>query len=98
MSKDYVRTWVTFKHSGIVFYGTVKRCFLNAQLARTWECVYDNTDVEDILAVDFRKRQKLYAKEGMYDPKGNAIQQPPLLPPKLPSMTKKDNTKKRKSV
>ena len=72
-SKDYVGTRVCFEHSGIVFYGTVKRCFLNKRQARTWECVYDNTDVEDILAVDFHKQQKLYTKEGMYAPKGNAI-------------------------
>ena len=98
MSEDYVGTRVCFKHSGIVFYGTVKRCFLNDRLARTWECVYDNNDVEDILAVDFHKRQKSYAKKGMYDPKGNAIQRPPPSPPKLPSTTKKDNMKKRKSV
>ena len=60
--------------------------------------MYDNTDVEEILAVDFYKRQKLYAKEGIYDPNGNAIQQPPPLSPKPSSTTKKDNTKKRKSL
>ena len=40
----------------------------------------------------------MYAREGIYDSKGNATQRPPPSPPKLPSTTKKDNTKKRKSV
>ena len=79
VSDDYVGTRVCFEHSGILFYGTVKRCFMNDQQARTWECVYDNKDVEEILAVAFHKRQKLYAKERQYDPKINAIQRP--LPP-----------------
>ena len=80
VSDDYVGTRVCFEHSGILFYGTVKRCFMNDQQARTWECVYDNKDVEEILAVVFHKRQKLYAKERQYDPKINAIQRPPPLP------------------
>ena len=82
VSDDYVGTRVCFEHSGLLFYGTVKRCFTNDQQARTWECVYDNNkDVEEILAVDFHKRQKLYKKERQYDPKINPIQQPPPLPP-----------------
>ena len=80
----------------------MKRCFLNDQQAKTWECVYDNKDKEELLAVDFRKQQRLYAKEGMYDPKGNPnqppIQQPQPPPPKPPSTTKKDHTKKWKIV
>ena len=63
--------------------------------------MYDNGDEEELLAVGFYKRQKLYAQEGIYDPKGNAEQRPPPPPPpppKLPSKTKKDNTKKQKSV
>ena len=76
VSDDYIGTRVAFKHSGIVFYGTVKSWFLNDRHAKTWECVYDNTDEEELLAGDFHKQQKLYAKEGMYDPKGNAIQRP----------------------
>ena len=99
VSDDYVGTRVCFEHSGDLFYGTVKRCFTNDGQARTWECVYDNKDVEEILAVDFHKRQKLYAKEGIYDLKGNAQQRPrprPPPPPKLPLTTKKDNTKKRR--
>ena len=74
----------------------MKRCFLNDRQAKTWECVYDNTDEEELLAVDFHKRQKMYAKEGMYDLKGNVIQRPP--PPPPPSTTKKDNMKKGESV
>ena len=60
--------------------------------------MYDNGDEEELLAVGFYKRQKLYAQEGIYDPKGKAEQRAPPPPPKLPSTTKKDNTKKRKSV
>ena len=45
-SNYYVGTRVCFKHTGMVFYGTVKCCFLNDQQARTWECVYDNNDVD----------------------------------------------------
>ena len=81
VSDDYVGTRVCFEHSGDLFYVTVKRCFTNDGQARTWECVYDNKDVEEILAVDFHKRQKLYKKERQYDPKINPIQQPPPLPP-----------------
>ena len=62
-------------------------------------------DKEELLPVDFIKQQKLYAKGGMYDTKGNpnqpAIQQPqppPPKPPKPPSTTKKENAKKLKSV
>ena len=98
-SKDYyVGTRVCFRHTGMIFYGTVTRCFLNNRGARTWECVYDDGDEEELLAVGFYKRQKLYAQEGIYDPKGKAEQRAPPPPPKLPSKTKKDNTKKRKSV
>ena len=64
--------------------------------------MYDNKDEEELLAVDFQKRQRMYAKEGMYDPKGNVnrppIQQPQPPPPKPLSTTKKGNAKKRKSV
>ena len=35
VTDDYVGTQVTFKHSGVVFYGTVKRCFLNDRQAKT---------------------------------------------------------------
>ena len=102
VADDYVGTRITFKCSGIVFYGTVKRCFVGDSQAKNWEIVYDNKDEEEILVDEFRKQQKLYAKERMYDPKGNpnqpAIQRPQPLPPKPPSITKKDNIKKRKTV
>ena len=45
-SNYYVGTRVCFKHTGMVFYGTVTRCFLNKRGTRTWECVYDNKDEE----------------------------------------------------
>ena len=54
--------------------------------------MYDNTDEEEPLAGDFHKQKKMYAKEGIYNAKGNAIQRLPPLPPKQPSTTKEDNT------
>ena len=65
VSDDYVGTRVAFKYSGIAFYGTVKRCFLNDRLAKTWECMYDNTDEEELLAVDFQKKNCMPKRECM---------------------------------
>ena len=102
VTDNYIGTRVAFKCIGGVIYGTVRHFFLNDRQAKTWECVYDNKDKEELLVVDFRKQQKLYAKERMYGPKINSnqppIQQPQPPPLKPPSTTKKDNTKKQKSV
>ena len=61
--------------------------------------MYDNGDEEEILLVEFRKQQRLYAREGMYNTEGNpnqpAIQQPHPAPPPSPSTTKKDNMKRK---
>ena len=35
VSYDYAEARVCFEHSVILFYGTVKRCFMNDQQART---------------------------------------------------------------
>ena len=75
---------------------------MDDQRAKNWHIVYDNKDKEEILIDEFRKRQRLYVREEMYDTKGNpkrpAIQKPQPAPPKQPSTTKKDNTKKWKTV
>ena len=64
--------------------------------------MYDNKDEEEILIDEFRKRQTLYAREGIYDTKDNsnrpAVQQPQPPPPKPPSTTKEDNMKKQKTI
>ena len=68
VADDYVGTRVAFKCSGIVLYGTVKRYFVGDRQAKNWEIVYDNNKEEEEILIDqFRKRQRLYAKEGMYD-------------------------------
>ena len=105
VANDYVGTRVAFKWSGIVFYDTVKRFFVGDRQAKNWEIVYYNKEEEEMLIDEFRKQQRLYTREGIYDIKGNpnqpAIQPPPPPPPpppKPPSTTKKNNTKKRKTV
>ena len=102
LDDDYVGTQVAFLCTSISFYGTMKRYFVGDRRAKNWHIVYDNEDKEEILLDEFRKRQKLYAKEGEYDTVGNpnqpAIQQPLPTSPQPTSNTKKDNTKKWKTV
>ena len=71
LDNDYVGTRVVFSCTGITFYGTVKRCFLGNQQAKTCDIAYNNGDEEEILLVEFRKRQRLYSRERMYDTEGN---------------------------
>ena len=54
---DYVGTQVAFKCSGIVFYGTVKCCFVGDRQAKNWEIVYDNKDKGEILIDEFRNNK-----------------------------------------
>ena len=76
VADDYVGTRVAFKCLSIVFYGTVKCCFVGDRQAKNWEIVYDNKDKEEILVDEFRKQQRLYTREEMYDTKGNPNRPP----------------------
>lgn len=97
VTDNYVGTQVSFKCLGIVFYGTVERCFVGDRQAKNWEIGNDNKDNEEILIDEFRKRQRLYAREGIFDTKRNP-NRPPIQQPQPPPTTNKDNTKKRKTV
>ena len=59
VNDNYVGTRVVFLCSGIVFYGTVKGCFVGDWQAKNWEIVYDNKDKEEILIDEFKKQQRL---------------------------------------
>ena len=66
---EFVGTRVSFVCEGVVFYGTVKRCFMNDRRKKTWNVLYDNgKDEEDIYRPLMLERQKHYVRHGKYDP------------------------------
>ena len=62
IENNFVGSRVAFMIGDVAFCGTVKRCFLGTQNARTWYIQYDNGD-EKILVITFRQQQRFYTKE-----------------------------------
>ena len=46
LDDEYVGTWVAFLFTGLIFYDTVKSCFLGSRQAKTLHIVYNNKDSE----------------------------------------------------
>ena len=65
---EFVGIRVSFMCEDVAFYGTVKRCFVSDQRAKTWYVLYNDGDEEDILHPTMLIRQRHYARHGMYDP------------------------------